>query len=168
VDANSHLARTSQRIAAARGFTLLEVVVAMGLLAIAALPIAAALGAAVQYSGAAAAARVALTEAEAVADSINRSVVYPPGWRDVGDAGTDHLPGTADDGSGVGHEGGHEGGHDGGPPCRRRITTRSSGGVEWLWIEVDCGSSVRGGAASSDESRPGGKLGEKVRLVTAR
>ena len=164
MDANSHLARTSQRIAAARGFTLLEVVVAMGLLAIAALPIAAALGAAVQYSGAAAAARLALTEAEAVADSISRSVVYPPGWRDVGDAGTDHLPGTADDGSGVGNDGGH----DGGPPCRRRITTRSSGGVEWLWIEVDCGSSVLGGAASSDESRPGGKLGEKVRLVTAR
>jgi prepilin-type N-terminal cleavage/methylation domain-containing protein len=143
-----------------RGFTLLEVVVAMGLLAIAALPIAAALGAAVQYSGAAAAARRALTDAEAVANSVTRSVVYPSGWRDVGDAGSDHLPGTADDGSGVGQ--------NAGPSCRRRITPRLSGGVEWLWVEVDCGSSVSGAAAGSDESRAGGKLGKKVRLVTAR
>jgi len=143
-----------------RGFTLLEVVVAMGLLAIAALPIAAALGAAVQYSGAAVAARRALTEAEAVANSASRSVVYPSGWRDVGDAGSDHLPGTADDGSGAGQISGSS--------CRRRITPRLSDGVEWLWIEVDCGSSASGARAGSDESRAGGKLGEKVRLVTAR
>ena len=164
MDVNSNSARASQRIAATRGFTLLEVVVAMGLLAIAALPIAAALGAAVKYSGAAAVARLALTEAEAVASSVNRSALYPPGWKDVGDPGADHLPGTADDVGGIGYDGGREGG----PPCRRRITLRSSGGVEWLWIEVDCGSSVGGAAASSDESRPGGKLGEMVRLVTAR
>lgn len=143
-----------------RGFTLLEVVIAMGLLAVAALAIAAILGAAVQYSGAAAAARFALTEAEAVSDSVSRHAVYPPGWRDVGDPGIDHLPGTADDGSG--------GGPNSGPPCRRRITPVSSGGVEWLWIEVDCGSSAGGGVASAVAARPGGKLGKMVRLVTVR
>ena len=159
MDVNSNLARTSQRIAAARGFTLLEVVVAIGLLAVVALAIAAALGAAVQYSGAAAMARLALTEAEAVADSISRGAFYPPGWREVGDAGSDLLPGTADDGSGAGGNSGSR--------CRRRVTSRSSGGVEWLWIEVACGPSVNG-AGSSRGSRPGGKLGEKIRLVTAR
>ncbi len=163
MDTNSHSLRSLASPSvekSGRGFTLLEVVVAIGLLAVAALPIAAALGAAIQYSGAAATARLALSEAEAVADSISGNAFYPPGWRDVGNAGSDHLPGTADDGSG--------GGHDGGPPCRRRITSRSSGGVEWLWIEVDCGASVRGAAASSAGSRPGGKLGEMVRLVVAR
>jgi prepilin-type N-terminal cleavage/methylation domain-containing protein len=149
VDANLH-----------RGFTLLEVVVAMGVLAVAALPIAAALGAAVQYSGAAAAARLALVEAEAVADSASRGTFYPPGWHDVGDPGSDHLPGTADDGSGAVD--------DSGMRCRRRITLRSDGSVEWLWIEVDCGSSMSAVAASSDSAQAGGKLGQSVRLVAAR
>ena len=105
-------------------------------------------------------ARLALAEAEAVADSVSRNAVYPPGWKDVGDPGTDHLPGTTDDGSGVGQ--------NSGPPCRRRITPGSSGGVERLWVEVDCGSSASGGAAGSVGARPGGKLGKTVRLVTAR
>ena len=143
-----------------RGFTLLEVIVAIGLLAVAALAIAGALGAAVQYSGAAAAARLALVEAEAVADTASSSALYPSGWRNVGDAGPDNLPGTADDGGGVGH--------DGAARCLRRITPRSSGGVEWLWIEVDCGSSARSAAESSATSRPGGKLGGSVQVVTAR
>lgn len=143
-----------------RGFTLLEVLVALGLLAVGALAIAAALGAAAQYSGAAAAARLALTEAEAVANSVSMNALYPPGWRDVGDPGADHLPGTADDGISLGQSAG--------PPCRRRITLAASGGVEWLWIEVDCGSTARGGAVGPNDPRPGGKLGEKVRLVTVR
>lgn len=143
-----------------RGFTLLEVVVAIGLFAVAALAIASTLGAAIHYSGAAAAARRALAEAEAVADSISRAAFYPAGWRDVGDAGIDHLPGTSDDGSGLGK--------NDGPPCRRQVTSRSIGDVEWLWIEVDCGSSFSGAAEGTAGARGGGKLGKKVRLVAAR
>jgi prepilin-type N-terminal cleavage/methylation domain-containing protein len=141
------------------GFTLLEVIIATGLLAVAALAIAGALGAAVQYSGAAALARLSLIEAEAVADTATRGAFYPPGWRDVGEPGPDHLPGTADDGPAGGQ---------GGARCRRRITPRSVDGVEWLWIEVECRAAAQVAAASNPDRWPGGKLGGRVRLVAAR
>jgi prepilin-type N-terminal cleavage/methylation domain-containing protein len=141
------------------GFTLLEVIIAIGLLAISALAIAGALGAAVEYSGTAALARASLIEAEAVADTATRGAFYPPGWHDVGRPGPDLLPGTADDAPVVG---------EGSVLCQRRITPRTSDGIEWLWIEVECWTSAQGASASDSDRRPGGKLGAIVRLVAAR
>jgi prepilin-type N-terminal cleavage/methylation domain-containing protein len=141
------------------GFSLLEVVVAIGLFAVAALAIAGALGAAVHYSGAATLARLSLIEAEAVADTATRGASYPTGWREVGTYGPDHLPGTADDGPPQGRVS---------VRCRRRISSNSVAGIDWLWIEVECGASGSGAVASDSGGRPGGELGRVVQLVVAR
>ena len=142
-----------------RGFSLLEVVVAIGLLAVAALAIAGALGAAVHYAGAAALARRSLIEAEAVADTATRGAFYPPGWREVGTRGPDLLPGTSDDGPPHGLDN---------VRCLRRITPKSVAGIDWLWIEVECGAAGPGAPTAASGSRPGGELGRAVRLVVAR
>ncbi len=110
------------------GFALLEVVVALGLLAISTLVIIEALGAALEYVRAADAARQATAVAAAVAQTYDGRALYPAGWRAVGGPGPDGLPGTADDT----------------PPaapgwnCRRRIVHAPASPLAWSWFEASC------------------------------
>lgn len=132
------------------GFALLEVVVALALLAISTLVIAEALGAAFNHLRAARAARRATAVAAAIAHTFDGAADYPAGWRVVGTAGGDALPGTGDDG----------------PPdepataCRRRVTRVSSGATEWVWVEARC---LPAGAEAV-----GGRLGAGAVLLRGR
>lgn len=103
------------------GVALLDVLVALGVLAIAVLGVAASLDGAIRSLGAAAAARRALRAAQATAHT---SVAATSGWQAV--PGADGFaPGGPD--AAIGE-----------PLCQRR-TTRSveSSGV-WFWVEVRC------------------------------
>jgi prepilin-type N-terminal cleavage/methylation domain-containing protein len=131
------------------GFSLLEVLVALGLLAVSTLVIAEALGASIEYARAADLARRATAAAATVADTASDRVVYPSGWRVVGAPGADGLPGTADDGLP----------EEPGPACRRRVSTTPDAGSTWVWIEVTCWPEAGpegpdGGATTSPGSRP--------------
>lgn len=132
------------------GFALLEVVVALGLLAVSTLVIAEALGAAFNHLRAARAARRATAVAAAIAHTFDVDADYPAGWRVVGTAGADALPGTGDDG----------------PPdapataCRHRVTRATSGSAEWVWVEARC---LPDGAESI-----GGRLGAGALLLRGR
>ncbi len=106
----------------------MEIVVALGLLAVSTLVIAEALGTALEYARAAHAARRATAVAAAVAHTFDARVDYPTGWRVAGTPGADALPGTRDDGPPVGP----------GPVCRRRVTVFSRGDQVWLWVEGSC------------------------------
>lgn len=111
------------------GVALLEVLIALGLLAVSTLVIAESLGAAVEHARAAEAARRATADAAAVAATLTGRAEYPAGWRVVGSPGADGLPGTRDDD----------------PPaeparaCERRIRATTTPGDRWAWIEVSCG-----------------------------
>ena len=107
------------------GFALLEVVVALGVLTISTLVIAQALGAALQYSRAAEAARQATAVAAAIAHTFDERVEYPAGWRVVGAPGLDGLPGTRDD---IPPDGP-------GPRCWRRVVLGIS---RWVHVEAPC------------------------------
>ncbi len=136
------------------GFALLEVVVALGLLAVSTLVIAEALGAALGYARAAHAARRATAVAAAVAHTFDVGADYPTGWRVAGTPGADALPGTRDDDPPAGP----------GPVCRRRATVFSRGDQVWLWVEGSCadpGQEARTGSGS-------GRLGGSAVLVRAR
>lgn len=111
-----------------RGFSLLEVVVALAVLTISFLGIARVLGAATVYAAAARRGRLAAEAAVAVGTTLVAGVVYPMGWRPVGAAGADALPGTADDTVGTNS------------PCRRRITAVAASESDWRWVEVECGT----------------------------
>ncbi len=144
------------------GFALLEIVVALGLLAVSTLVIAEALGAAIEYARAAHAARRATAVAAAVAHTFDAGVAYPTGWRVAGTPGADALPGTRDDDPPAGP----------GPACRRRVTVFGRGDQVWLWVEGSCadpGQDARRGAAGSGGSRlGGGRLDGSAVLVRAR
>jgi hypothetical protein len=133
------------------GFALLEIVVALGLLAVSMLVIVQALGAAFHYLRAASAARRAVAVAAAVAHTFDESAAYPAGWRVAGTPGADGLPGTGDDG----------------PPaepaiaCRRRVVQVPRGDERWLWVEAACDA---GGAGIL----PGGRLASGALLLRGR
>jgi type II secretory pathway pseudopilin PulG len=139
------------------GFALLEIVVALGLLAISTLVIAEALGAAFHYLRAARAARRATAVAAAVAHTFDRDADYPAGWRVAGTPGPDQLPGTSDDGPPG----------EPGMACRRRVTVTSQGTRRWAWIEASCmpAAPAQGTPAAHDG---GGRLGAGVLLVRGR
>lgn len=134
------------------GFVLLEVVVALGLLAVSTLLIAEVLGAAIEYARAADLARRAAAAAAAVADTSSGRADIPAGWGAVGTPGADGLPGTRDDGSPEPSE----------PACRRRVVTSMWRGSEWVWVEVSC-------AGSGEQGRiVGGRLGDAAWLARVR
>lgn len=138
------------------GFALLEIVVALGLLAVSMLVIAEALGAAFEYLRAAEAARRATAVAAAVAHTFDGDADYPAGWRVAGAPGADGLPGTRDDGP---------------PPqpataCRRRIVPITSGAQRWVWVQASCAGGEGGGGSGA--SLHGGTLGRQALLLRGR
>lgn len=139
------------------GFALLEVVVALGLLAISTLAIVEALGAALEYARAAHAARRATAVAAAVAHTFDVGVDYPTGWRIAGTPGADALPGTRDDDPPAGP----------GPVCWRRVTVFRRGDQAWLWVEGSCADPAQGARRGATGSA-GGRLGRSAVLVRAR
>ncbi len=138
------------------GFALLEVVVALAILAVSTLVIAESLGAAIAYAGAAEAARRATAAAAAIADTSTGSADYPAGWRVVGTVGTDGVPGTRDDGPPTELE----------PPCQRHVETVDASGHRWLWVEAACNSV--GVAAGRRSAAVGGRLARASTLVRSR
>lgn len=134
------------------GFALLEIVVALGLLAVSTLVIVQALGAAFHYLRAASAARRAVAVAAAVAHTFDDGADYPAGWRVAGTPGADGLPGTGDDG----------------PPaepataCQRRIVRTPRGDEQWVWVEAACAAGGPGAGA------PGGRLAAGALLLRGR
>ncbi len=138
------------------GFALLEVVVALAILAVSTLVIAESLGAAIAYAGAAEAARRATAAAAAIADTSTGSADYPAGWRVVGTVGTDRVPGTRDDGLPTEPE----------PPCQRHIETVDVSGHRWLWVEASCGGA--GIVAGPRADAIGGRLARVSTLVRSR
>ncbi len=138
------------------GFALLEVVVALAILAVSTLVIAESLGAAIAYAAAAEAARRATAAAAAIADTSTGSADYPAGWRVVGTVGTDRVPGTRDDGPPTGPE----------PPCQRHVETVDASGHRWLWVEAACNSVGAPGGPRSDTI--GGRLARASTLVRSR
>jgi len=139
------------------GFALLEVVVALGLLAVSTLVITEALGAALEYARAAEAARRATAVAAAAAHTFDDRARYPTGWRAVGDPGTDGLPGTQDDGP------------PGGPgwDCRRRIVHTTGSVLDWVWFEASC-SGFDAPTATGAFTGYGGMLARGAALVRPR
>jgi type II secretory pathway pseudopilin PulG len=139
------------------GFALLEVVVALGLLAVSTLVIAEALGAALEYALAAEAARQASAVAAAAAHTFDQRASYPTGWRAVGGPGADGLPGTRDDGP------------SGGPgwDCRRRIVNATGVSAGWVWFEASC-SGLGGSSAGGVFRGHGGVLARGAVLVRPR
>lgn len=138
------------------GFALLDVVVALGLLAVSTLVIAEALGAAFEYLRAAQAARQATAVAAAVAHTFDRDADYPAGWRVAGAPGADALPGTRDDDP---------------PPqpetaCRLRVVPVPRGEQRWVWVEASCLG--RGGEAGAGAPLHGGRLGRGALLLRGR
>ena len=140
----------------AAGFALLEVVVALAILAVSTLVIAESLGAAIAYAGAAEAARRGTAAAAAIADTSTGSADYPVGWRVVGTAGTDRVPGTRDDGPPTEPE----------PPCQRHVETVDASGHRWLWVEAACNGAAVPGGRRSDAI--GGRLARVSTLVRSR
>jgi len=138
------------------GFVLLEVVVALGLLAVSMLLIAEALGAAIEYSRAADLARRATAAAAAIADTSSNRADIPAGWRAVGTPGADGVPGTRDDGLP----------DQSAPTCRRRGMTTMSRGVAWVWVESSCASGD--GETGETNGIVGGRLGGSAVLARAR
>ena len=69
------------------GFALLEVVVAIALLGIVALPIAETIGAGVHYAGAAEATRRSLGHASSIAEAARSGTVDASGWREIEPSG---------------------------------------------------------------------------------
>jgi type II secretory pathway pseudopilin PulG len=138
------------------GFVLLEVVVALGLLAVSTLLIAEALGAAIEYARAADLARRATAAAAAVAATSSERLDSPAGWRAVGTPGADGLPGTRDDGPPDSPE----------PECRRRVLSTVSGGVVWTWVESSCSPGIAGEGKANAMS--GGRLGRSAVLARVR
>ena len=141
------------------GFALLEVVVALGVLAISTLVIAQALGAALEYSRAAEAARQATAVAAAIAHTFDERVEYPAGWRVAGAPGLDGLPGTRDD---IPPDGS-------GPRCWSRVVLGIS---RWARVEATCFGSTApvaevGGPGASAVS-VGGRLARSAVLVRRR
>ena len=139
------------------GFALLEVVVASGLLAVSTLVIAQALGAALEYSRAAEAARKATAVAAAIAHTFDERATYPTGWRVVGAPGRDGLPGTRDD---IPPDGSV-------PRCWRRVVLDA----RWARVEASCddvigtpGPDARGAGSGA----AGGRLGTNAVLVRRR
>lgn len=137
------------------GFALLEIVVALGLLAVCTLVIAEALGAAFEYLRAADAARRATAVAAAVAHTFDGDADYPAGWRVVGAPGADALPGTRDDGP---------------PPlpataCRRRVIPVTRAQQRWVWVEASCTGGAGGGSGAPLR---GGTLGRGAMLLRGR
>ncbi|MGD8330914.1 MAG: hypothetical protein PVJ49_15905 [Acidobacteriota bacterium] len=139
------------------GFALLEIVVALGLLAVSTLVIAEALGAAFEYLRAAEAARRATAVAAAVAHTFDGDADYPAGWRVVGAPGADALPGTRDDGPPLQPE----------TACRRRVVPMTNDAQRWVWVEVSCTGEAGGGGPSGTPSR-GGRLGRDALLLRGR
>ncbi len=139
------------------GFALLEVVVALGLMAVSTLVIVEALGAALEYARAAEAARQATAVAAAVAHTFDTRANYPSGWRAVGGPGPDGLPGTSDDGP------------SGGPAwdCRRRIIHVAGTGVDWTWFDAAC-SGLDAATGSGSFGGFGGDLARGVAMVRPR
>jgi len=139
------------------GFALLEVVVALGLLTVSTLVIAEALGAALEYARAAEAARQASAVAAAVAHTFDPRASYPTGWRAVGDAGVDGLPGTTDDGppGGLGWD------------CRRRAVNAQGPNVGWLWVEASC-SGLRTPSGTGIFRGHGGVLARRALMARPR
>lgn len=136
------------------GFALLEVVVALGLLAVSTLVIAEALGAALEYARAAEAARQATAVAAAVAHTFDERANYPSGWRAVGGPGADGLPGTQDDGPPGGS----------GWDCRRRIVEVAGAALDWVWFEATC-SGLGGASGTRTFAGYGGTLARGAVLV---
>jgi len=139
----------------AGGFALLEIVVALGLLAVAMLAIVQALGAAFGYLRAARAARQATAVAAAVAHTFDIAADYPAGWRIAGTPGADALPGTRDDGPP----------DESGIVCRRRVIATVVASQRWLWVEGDCMGGLSGSRATGDA---GGRLGRRALLLRGR
>ncbi len=141
------------------GFALLEVVVALGVLAISTLVIAQALGAALEYSRAAEAARRATAVAAAIAHTFDERVEYPAGWRVAGGPGPDGLPGTRDD---IPPDGP-------GPRCWSRVVLDTS---RWVRVEATCfgGTAPVGDVVGSGSGavRTGGRLARNVALLRLR
>ena len=134
------------------GFALLEVVVALGVLAISTLVIAQALGAALEYSRAAEAARQATAVAAAKAHTFDERVEYPAGWRVAGAPGPDGLPGTRDD---IPPDGP-------GPRCWSRVVLGTS---RWARVEATCSGGTVPGAVTK---LTGGRLGRSAALLRLR
>jgi type II secretory pathway pseudopilin PulG len=138
------------------GFALLEIVVALGLLAVSTVVIVQALGAAFEYLRAARAARRATAVAAAVAHTFDDDADYPAGWRVAGTPGADALPGTRDDG----------------PPdapgitCSRRVVSMTRGAEQWAWIEARCAPGD--GAADGSPTFVGGRLAAGALLLRGR
>lgn len=155
----------------ANGVVLVEVLVALGVFGVASLAIVATLQAGLRRSRAAVAASEALEAAAAVADTAAPDTEYPGGWRRVGTAGPDAIPGTGDDGPSPADA----------SRCWRRVVPLPDAG--WLWVQAHCGPSApdggeddggaTGGAAAETEPGAGGgssawsagSLAERVELV---
>lgn len=142
------------------GFALLEIVVALGLLAVSTLVIVQALGAAFQYLRAASAARRAVAVAAAVAHTFDDGALYPAGWRVAGTPGADGLPGTGDDGPPA----------EPGNACRRRVVRAPRGAEEWIWVEASCvaGAGISAGAGTPASTARGGRLAAGALLLRGR
>ncbi len=114
----------------ARGFSLVEVLVALLVLAIAMLGIVRVLAAGIDVIGAADDHRAALEAVSAVAQTPAPGVAYPTGRRVVSTPGPDGLPGTVDD-----------------PPmvtkCERQIDRLPGTAPDWLWVRAWCGVAAR-------------------------
>jgi len=139
------------------GFALLEIVVALGLLAVSTMVIVEALGAALEYLRAAQAARRATAVAAAVAHTFDIDADYPTGWRVAGDPGPDVLPGTSDDSPPDGA----------GLVCRRRVVITPVGGQTWAWVEASCAATAAA-LAPGAIGRRGGRLGRAALLLRGR
>lgn len=119
------------------GFSLVEVMVALLIMAIAMLGIVRALAAAVAVLGAADDHRRGLEAIGAVAQTAAPGIAYPIGRRPVSTPGPDGLPGTADD-----------------PPtlqsgCERQIDSIPGLAVDWLWVRAWCGAALARDEAES-------------------
>ena len=113
------------------GFSLVEVMVALLMLAITMLGIVRVLGAAVDLTGAAENHRRALDAVGALAQTAAPGIDHPIGRRPVSLPGPDGIPGTADD-----------------PPpsvpgCQRQVDALASFSPQWLWVRAWCGVAAR-------------------------
>ncbi len=131
------------------GFSLVEVMVALLMLAITMLGMVRVLGAAVDLTGAAENHRRALDAVGAVAQTAAPGIDYPGGRRPVSSPGLDGLPGTADDPS------------PSAPGCQRQVDALASASPQWLWVRAWCGV-----AAGSDAEGSGSPA--SARLLVAR
>lgn len=122
------------------GFGLVEVMVALLMMAIALLGIVRILAAAVEVIGVAEDRRRAQEAVSAVSQTALPGVVYPIGRHAVSLPGPDALPGTADDPMPLSVN------------CRRQIDVLDSVTSEWLWVRAWCGVAVGSDEAESPPS----------------